>query len=71
MRPEHISLVKQFSNQCSPKTSNGSRFRRFHRQSAPVLNRASYGSFATFSDPDENGYLMQEVTMRLAGRVWP
>jgi hypothetical protein len=29
----------------------------------------SYGSFATFSDPDGNGWLLQEVTTRLPGRV--
>ena len=32
-------------------------------------DRASYGSFATFSDPDGNRYLLQEVTTRLPGRV--
>jgi len=31
--------------------------------------RRSYGSFATFSDPDGNGWLLQEVTVRLPGRV--
>jgi catechol 2,3-dioxygenase-like lactoylglutathione lyase family enzyme len=29
----------------------------------------SYGSFATFSDPDGNRWLVQEVTKRLPGRV--
>jgi catechol 2,3-dioxygenase-like lactoylglutathione lyase family enzyme len=29
----------------------------------------SYGSFATFSDPDGNGWLLQEITARLPGRV--
>ena len=29
----------------------------------------SYGSFATFSDPDGNGWLLQEVTTRLPGRI--
>ena len=29
----------------------------------------SYGSFATFSDPDGNEFLLQEVTTRLPGRV--
>ena len=33
--------------------------------------RASYGSFATFNDPDGNGWLLQEVTVRLPGRVDP
>ena len=31
--------------------------------------RRSYSSFATFSDPDGNGWLLQEVTVRLPGRV--
>ena len=31
--------------------------------------RATYGSFATFSDPDGNVWLLQEVTARLPGRV--
>jgi catechol 2,3-dioxygenase-like lactoylglutathione lyase family enzyme len=29
----------------------------------------SYGSYATFTDPDGNGWLLQEVTARLPGRV--
>jgi len=32
-------------------------------------DHASYGSFATFSDPDGNGWLLQEVTTRLPGRI--
>ncbi|HEV7318692.1 MAG TPA: VOC family protein [Ensifer sp.] len=31
--------------------------------------RRSYRSYATFSDPDGNGWLLQEVTERLPGRV--
>jgi len=31
--------------------------------------RRSYASYATFSDPDGNGWLLQEVTARLPGRV--
>ena len=31
--------------------------------------RHSYASFATFSDPDGNTWLLQEVTTRLPGRV--
>ena len=30
---------------------------------------ASYGSFATFGDPDGNTWLLQEVTRRLPGRI--
>ena len=29
----------------------------------------SYRSFATFSDPDGNGWLLQEITTRLPGRI--
>ena len=31
-------------------------------------DRASYGSFAAFSDPDGNGWLLQEIKERLPGR---
>jgi catechol 2,3-dioxygenase-like lactoylglutathione lyase family enzyme len=48
----------------------------FHRtavgeapSSGPDPARRSYASFATFSDPDGNGWLLQEVTARLPGRV--
>jgi catechol 2,3-dioxygenase-like lactoylglutathione lyase family enzyme len=30
----------------------------------------SYFSFASFADPDGNGWLLQEVTTRLPGREW-
>lgn len=30
--------------------------------------RASYGSFASFSDPDGNGWILQEIQQRLPGR---
>jgi catechol 2,3-dioxygenase-like lactoylglutathione lyase family enzyme len=35
----------------------------------PDPQRRSYASFASFSDPDGNGWLLQEVTARLPGRV--
>jgi predicted enzyme related to lactoylglutathione lyase len=35
----------------------------------PADGRASYSSFATFSDPDGNSWLLQEVTTRLPGRI--
>jgi catechol 2,3-dioxygenase-like lactoylglutathione lyase family enzyme len=31
--------------------------------------RGSYGSYASFRDPDGNGWLFQEITTRLPGRV--
>jgi predicted enzyme related to lactoylglutathione lyase len=39
------------------------------RVTGPAEERSSYGSFATFSDPDGNTWLLQEVTKRLPGRV--
>jgi catechol 2,3-dioxygenase-like lactoylglutathione lyase family enzyme len=39
------------------------------RVAGPADGRSSYGSFATFSDPDGNTWLLQEVTTRLPGRV--
>ena len=39
------------------------------RISGPAPDHASYSSFATFSDPDGNGWLLQEVTTRLPGRA--
>jgi catechol 2,3-dioxygenase-like lactoylglutathione lyase family enzyme len=40
-----------------------------NRVVGPAPNHASYSSFATFSDPDGNGWLLQEVTTRLPGRI--
>jgi catechol 2,3-dioxygenase-like lactoylglutathione lyase family enzyme len=39
------------------------------RISGPAPDRQSYGSFASFSDPDGNGWLLQEITSRLPGRI--
>jgi len=38
------------------------------RISGPAPDHATYSSFATFRDPDGNGWLLQEVTTRLPGR---
>jgi catechol 2,3-dioxygenase-like lactoylglutathione lyase family enzyme len=48
---------------------------RFHRPgpgdrvSGPAPGHGSYGSFVSFSDPDGNGWLYQEISTRLPGRV--
>ncbi|MDL2397829.1 VOC family protein [Rhizobium mayense] len=39
------------------------------RVSGPDPQRRSYASLASFSDPDGNNWLLQEVTARLPGRV--
>jgi catechol 2,3-dioxygenase-like lactoylglutathione lyase family enzyme len=46
----------------------------FHLEGGPVPGpdpqRRSYQTYASFSDPDGNGWLLQEVKTRLPGRVW-
>jgi catechol 2,3-dioxygenase-like lactoylglutathione lyase family enzyme len=48
--------------QFQPDGTNG-------RVNGPAPGPASYRSFATFSDPDGNGWLLQEITTRLPGRI--
>jgi catechol 2,3-dioxygenase-like lactoylglutathione lyase family enzyme len=38
------------------------------RVGGPAPEHADYGSFASFSDPDGNGWLLQEIKTRLPGR---
>jgi catechol 2,3-dioxygenase-like lactoylglutathione lyase family enzyme len=38
------------------------------RALGPSPERKSYGSFASFSDPNGNGWFLQEVTTQLSGR---
>jgi len=38
------------------------------RATGPAPDHADYGSFASFSDPDGNGWLLQEVKVRAPGR---
>jgi len=47
--------------QFQPDGANG-------RVSGPAPDHATYRSYATFSDPDGNGWLLQEITTRLPGR---
>ncbi|MFE5774042.1 VOC family protein [Streptomyces sp. NPDC056485] len=41
------------------------------RVPGPDPQGTSYGSFLSFSDPDGNGWLLQEITTRLPGRLDP
>ena len=41
------------------------------RVSGPDPEHRSYRSFASFTDPDGNGWLFQEITTRLPGRIDP
>ena len=38
------------------------------RAAGPAPDHADYGSFVSFSDPDGNGWIVQEVKTRLPGR---
>ena len=40
------------------------------RVPGPDPGRRSYMSYASFSDPDGNSWVLQEVTERLPGRLW-
>jgi hypothetical protein len=46
----------------------------FHLDGGPVPGRdpqgRSYQTYASFSDPDGNAWLLQEITARLPGREW-
>ena len=47
----------------------------FHRDESglapgPEPQRRSYRTYASFSDPDGNSWLLQEVKKRVPGRVW-
>ena len=47
----------------------------FHRDESglapgPDPERRSYLTYASFSDPDGNGWLLQEIKTRLPGREW-
>jgi catechol 2,3-dioxygenase-like lactoylglutathione lyase family enzyme len=48
--------------------SAGSRFHDEGRVAGPPEDGGNYASFAAFSDPDGNGWLLQEIKTRLPGR---
>jgi catechol 2,3-dioxygenase-like lactoylglutathione lyase family enzyme len=39
------------------------------RVAGPAADHASYHSFVSFHDPDGNGWLLQEITTRVPGRI--
>ena len=49
--------------------SLGGRFHADGRVAGAAPDGATYGSFASFSDPDCNSWLLQEITTRLPGRI--
>ena len=70
-RDELASLGVEVSDVFHPGTP-GAQFQPDGSESrvgGPDTDHASYGSFATFSDPDGNSWLLQEITKRLPGRI--
>ena len=53
------------------EAQGGSRFEPVAdgRAEGAAADHGTYASFATFNDPDGNGWLLQEITARLPGRV--
>jgi catechol 2,3-dioxygenase-like lactoylglutathione lyase family enzyme len=49
--------------------SLGDRFHPDARVAGAAPDGATYGSFASFSDPDGNTWLLQQITARLPGRI--
>ncbi len=61
-------LVERGVNVTEVYHGPGSPFFPKARIPGPDPNRASYSSYASFEDPDGNGWTLQEITTRLPGR---
>lgn len=64
----HAELVERGVGVTAIYHGAGSVFRPASRMPGPDPTRASYGSYASFGDPDGNGWTIQEITTRLPGR---
>ena len=60
-RPSEVFHAEAPGAQFQPESAGG-------RARGPAPDHASYRSFVTFSDPDGNGWLLQEISTRLPGR---
>ena len=49
------------------EATTGARYRSNGRLPGPAPDGGNYTSFAAFSDPDGNGWLLQEIQTRLPG----
>ena len=65
----HKELVASGIN--ASEVFHGSPFSPAGRISGPDPEHQSYRSYVSFEDPDGNGWIVQEVTRRLPGRVDP
>ena len=66
---EDINAAREDVGRCGVEVSEV-----FHldggRVPGPDPQGRSYQTYASFSDPDGNGWLLQEITSRLPGREW-
>ena len=66
---DDISAAREEVNRCGVEVSEV-----FHlaggRIPGPDPEGRSYQTYASFSDPDGNGWLLQEIRTRLPGREW-
>ena len=66
---EDIDAAREDISRCGGEVSEV-----FHLAGGRVAGRdpqgRSYQTYASFSDPDGNGWLLQEITTRLPGREW-
>jgi catechol 2,3-dioxygenase-like lactoylglutathione lyase family enzyme len=68
-----ILAVKDIDSAREDLTSRGVDVSEVFEQRPPGLESLegrSYFAYASFSDPDGNGWLLQEITTRLPGREW-
>jgi len=68
----HAELVANGANPGEiyhDKTGGYNRFDPAVRAPGPDPERRSYASFLTFADPDGNGWVLQEITIRFEGRI--
>jgi catechol 2,3-dioxygenase-like lactoylglutathione lyase family enzyme len=57
-----VDVSEVFHNKTALRAGNAERL------TGPDPEQRSYASFASFSDPDGNGWMLQEIKQRLAGR---
>src|ERR1700720_3637342 len=67
IKAAHDELIRR--GIAASETWHGASFPVEARLPGPDPQRTSYGSFFSFSDPDGNAWLVQEVTTRRPGRI--
>jgi catechol 2,3-dioxygenase-like lactoylglutathione lyase family enzyme len=66
-----VAISEVFHDQAGEYAGTDEPYLFGRRVSGPDAEHRSYRSFASFHDPDGNGWLFQEITARLPGRIDP